>query len=434
MELIMEDVNTEYKLKVTEGIYKEVIAFANTDGGTIYVGVDDQGKEVGLENANEELTRINNGIRDAVKPDITMVTEVSIKKNNLIEIAVNEGNNKPYYLRNKGIRPAGVFVRQGSSSCPASSEQIREMIKEADGDTFETMRSLEQNLSFVTAENYFKENGYEFTTNKFNNLGIVDQKDGLYTNLALIISDECPYTTKVAVFSDADNTNFKDSKEFTGSIFAQLQNTYDYINLSNNNNARIQGLTRKESYDYPAEAIREGLVNALTHRDYSYSGSTIININPTQIEFISIGGLPGGLSIDDIKLGVSQPRNKGLAAMFYRLHLIESYGTGIRRIMNLYNKSEIKPEIKATSNAFKLSLPNINENNIVNGDTTTSSQTQQMKDILHEISNNGKTTDTEIGNLLNIKRARILEITKQMRELGLIKSVGRGTSKYYVMC
>lgn len=430
----MEDINTEYKLKVTEGIYKEIIAFANTDGGTIYIGVDDQGKEIGLENVSEELTRITNGIRDAIKPDATMVTEVSIKNNNLIEITVNEGNNKPYYLRNKGIRTAGVFVRQGSSSCPASSEQIREMIKEADGDKFETMRSLEQNLSFSSAANYFKENGLELTTNKFNNLRIIDQKDGLYTNLALIVSDECPYTTKVAVFSDTDNTYFKDSKEFTGSIFTQLQNAYDYINLNNNNNAKIQGLTREERYDYPAEAIREGLVNALIHRDYSYSGSTIININPTQIEFISIGGLPGGLSIDDIKLGVSQPRNINLATIFYRLHLIESYGTGIRRIMNLYKKSDIRPKIEATSNAFKLSLPNNNNRDSINGNSSVTSQTQQMKDILHEISNNGKTTDTDIGNLLNIKRARILEITKQMRELGLIKSVGRGASKYYVMC
>lgn len=431
----MEDINTEYKLKVTEGIYKEIIAFANTDGGTIFVGVDDQGKEIGLENANEELTRITNGIRDAIRPDATMVTEASVKDNNLIEIKVNEGNNKPYYLGNKGIRSSGVFVRQGTSSCSASSEQIREMIKEADGDTFETMRSLEQNLSFSSAANYFRENGYEFTANKFNNLGIIDQKNGLYTNLALIISDECPYTTKVAVFSDADNTYFKDSKEFTGSIFTQLQNAYDYINLNNNNNARIQGLTRKDSYDYPTEAIREGLVNALIHRDYSYSGSTIININPTQIEFISIGGLPGGLSIDDIKLGVSQPRNKNLATIFYRLHLIESYGTGIRRIMNLYNESDIRPKIEATSNAFKLSLPNNNNNgDSRNGNSSATNQTQQMKEILHEISNNGKTTDTDIGNLLNIKRARILEITKQMRELGLIKSVGRGASKYYVMC
>lgn len=101
-------------------------------------------------------------------------------------------------------------------------------------------------------------------------------------------------------------------------------------------------------------------MNAIVHRDYSYSGSIIINVNDERIEFISIGGLLPGLSTDDIRIGISQPRNKNLAEMFHRLRLIESYGTGIRRIYKLYENCPVQPVIEATPNAFKMVLPNMN--------------------------------------------------------------------------
>ena len=139
-------------------------------------------------------------------------------------------------------------------------------------------------------------------------------------------------------FGDDANTTFKDNKEFGGSIFTQLEDTFDYLMLCNRTTASFKGLERIEKKDYPEEALREALLNAIVHRDYSYSGSIIINVNDGRIEFISIGGLLPGLSTDDIRIGISQPRNKNLAEMFHRLRLIESYGTGIRRIYKLYEK------------------------------------------------------------------------------------------------
>ena len=147
------------------------------------------------------------------------------------------------------------------------------------------------------------------------------------------------------------------------------------------------------------------------------------------MEFISIGGLLPGLSPDDIRSGISQPRNKNLADIFHRLHLIESYGTGIRKIYNLYENCSEQPRIEVTSNTFKIILPNMNrasakENNAV--------ITPQMQKILDFIDKNGKITDGEIQELLGLKKTRAFTLAKQMRDEGLITSLGRGSDKKYI--
>lgn len=425
-----ENEKIEFKSQFTEEIYKEVIAFANTDGGTVYVGIDNDGNVVGLSNVDKEYTRITNGIRDAIMPDVTMYVKFTIQENKVVRISVSEGSNKPYYLRAKGIKSSGVFVRQGTSSVPASVEQIRQMIKESDGDIFEELRSLEQELTFNSAAKAFEQYGVEFNENKYRALGITHPQDDIYTNLALILSDQCPYTTKIAVFTDETCTVFRDSKEFGGSVFKQFEDTVNYLALCNKTSSVIKGIVRTDKQDYPEEALREALLNAIVHRDYGFSGSIIINVNDKKIEFISIGGLLPGLSTDDIRIGISQPRNKKLAEIFHRLRLIESYGTGIRRIYKLYENCSMQPTITVTSNAFKIVLPNMNE---VPDPVAELGQpiTAQMKKVLDYLAEYGQITDAEICDLLGLKKTRAFTVAKQMRDMGLIQVVGRGENRKY---
>jgi len=427
--MTFETENIEFKLQFTDEIYKEVIAFANTDGGVIYIGIDNNGNAVGIDNVDDNYTRITNGIRDAIMPDVTMFVKYTIQENRVVRITVGEGSYKPYYLKSKGLKPSGVFVRQGTSSVSASPEQIRAMIKESDGDTFESMRSMEQDLTFKSAKEAFKRYNIEFSKTKYRALGITTQADELYSNLALIISDQCAHTTKIAVFADEENTKFRDSKEFGGSIFEQLDNTYAYLTLCNKTVATFKGLERIEKVDYPEEALREALLNALVHRDYSFSGSIIINVNDKEMEFISIGGLLPGLSPDDIRSGISQPRNKNLADIFHRLHLIESYGTGIRKIYNLYANCSEQPRIEVTTNTFKIILPNMNRMAEKESGTVVTAQMQKILDYIEE---NGQITELEIQELLGLKKTRAFILAKQMRDEGLIRVEGRGDSKRYL--
>jgi len=430
MNFETEDI--EFKSEFTEEIYKEVIAFANTDGGVVYVGIDNDGNAVGLTDVDKEYTRITNGIRDAIMPDVTMFVRFTVQDNKVVRITVSEGTNKPYYLKGKGLKPSGVYVRQGTSSVPASYEQIRRMIKESDGDIFEENRSLEQGLTFEASKRAFDLYGVEFSPLKYRSIGITQKKDGVYTNLALLLSDQCMHTIKIAAFSDEDCTIFRDSREFRGSVFKQFEDTINYLALCNKTSSVIRGVLRTDKQDYPEEAIREALLNAIVHRDYSFSGSIIINVTDHRMEFISLGGLLPGLSPEDIRSGISQPRNKKLADVFYRLRLIESYGTGIRRILNLYAACSRQPQIEVTPNTFKIVLPNMNTAPAAESESVPAI-TVQMQKVLDYIKSNGQITEKDISNLLGLKKTRTFTVAKQMRDLGLIKVTGRGENKKYLL-
>lgn len=430
-----ESERTEYKSHLVDDIYKEVIAFANTDGSVIYIGIDDHGNVTGIDNVDETYTRLTNGIRDAIAPDVTMFVRYVLQESKVIQIEVGEGSYKPYYLKSKGMKPSGVYVRQGASSVPASPEQIRRMIKESDGDNFEDDRCLEQSLTFEAAKAAFKQYGVEFSTEEYRALGIT--KNGVFTNLALLLSDQCPHTTKIAVFNDESCTEFRDSREFGGSIFKQFENTVNYLALCNKTVSTIKGIVRTDKQDYPEEAIREALLNALVHRDYSFSGSSIINVNDSKMEVISLGGLLPGLSVEDIRIGVSQPRNQKLAEIFHRLRLFESYGTGIRQIFKLYEDCPVQPSIAATPNAFRIVLPNRNVCDSAServpkaAEKAPTTITPQMKAVIDYLAEYGEMTDEDLQELLNVKKTRAYLLARQMRENGFIDVVGRGAEKKY---
>ena len=164
MEL-KENINVEFKKKFTTELKKEVVAFANTNEGTIYIGIDDFGNIIGIKNVDEVLNQVVLSIRNSIKPDITMYCNSKIERienKDVIIIQVQRGALRPYYIADKGLKPSGVYVRQGSSSVPASEESIRKMIKETDGDSYEKLRSLNQDLTFDYTKKIFEKNALLF--------------------------------------------------------------------------------------------------------------------------------------------------------------------------------------------------------------------------------------------------------------------------------
>ena len=418
-----ENERVEYKREYTDDIVKEVIAFANTNGGEIYVGINDDGTPFPLADIDDTYTRITNSIRDSIMPDVTIFTKYSLN-DGIIKISISEGSSKPYYLKSKGLKPSGVYIRQGASSVQASPAQIRQMIKLSDGDNFEELRCIEQELTFTSAAETFRKHNIPFSEEKYKSLGIVNINDNLFTNLGLIVSDQCHHTIKAAVFADENNTDFIDHREFGGSIFSQMEYAFEYIMLNNKNRSVFSGIDRIDISDYPEEALREALLNAVVHRDYGFSGSIIVNINSKCIDIVSIGGLVPGLAEEDILNGISQPRNRNLAEMFHRLKYIESYGTGIRKIMSLYADSDAKPTIMVTQNSFRISLPNRN-----NGGKVKTVIPKQYKAVIDYLNEHGSMTEDELQKLLDIKRTRAYNLYKKMESDGYISISGRGERK-----
>ena len=422
----------ELKAEVVGDICKEVIAFANTKGGTLYIGVSNDGNVLGVKNADQVILQLNNMIRDSIKPDVTMFVGYEnqhVGDKDIIAVTIQKGTDRPYYLGSKGLKPSGVYVRNGTSSDPATDTAIRRMIKETDGDSFESMRSLEQNLSFEAAEKQFEKQNIPFDAAKMQTLGMISA-DGIYSNVALLLSDQCPSTIKAATFSGEDKGTFQDRREFDGSLFQQMEELYSYLDMRNQTKATFDGLYRIDTRDYPEDALREALLNSLVHRDYSFRASTLVSVYADRIEFVSVGGLPSGIALDDIMLGLSVCRNPKLAAIFYRLQLIEAYGTGMPKIMRAYTESELKPKIEVSSNAFKITLPNRNAG-ANHTETLIGTVKGDEKRILDFIGSHGHIVRRDVDQLLDVSQATANRILKHMVAKGLIYQDGNGRKTKY---
>lgn len=445
--LFRESETVELKEVVVDDIKKEIIAFANCDGGKLYIGVRDDGTVVGLDNADSVSLQISNMVRDAIKPDITMFLHYeTIVENgkNVVVVDIQRGTDRPYYLAKKGMRPEGVYVRQGYSSVPATDTAIRRMIKETDGDRFEAMRCLNQDLTFEATKKEFELRKTDFGPQQMRTLKLIDQ-DGLYSNLALLLSDQCVHTIKVAVFQGTDQTIFKDRREFTGSLMQQMNEVYDFIDFRNQTRATIEKLYRVDVRDYPEVAVREALLNLLVHRDYSFSASAFISIYEDRIEFVSIGGLMPGIDLEDVMVGISVCRNQDLANVFYRLHLIEAYGTGMGKIMKAYESMQVKPVIETTKNAFKIILPNINakyetENATVktkSGTPVTVHTEKKLSDeeekILEYARKHGAITRNDVIGLLEVSASTAARVIRKMVKTNLLEQKGKARNTHYTI-
>lgn len=438
----IESETIELKEAVVENIKKEVIAFANCEGGTLYVGVSDDGTVVGVNDVDDNLLKITNMIRDSIKPDVTMFVHydtLTEDDKQIIRLSVQRGTNRPYYLADKGLRPEGVYVRQGTSSVPATDTYIRQMIKETDGDSFEEMRSLNQDLTFEQTEREFSERKVAFGSKQKQTLGLMTTEN-IFTNLGLLLSDQCIHTVKVAVFEGTDQNNFKDRHEFSGSLLKQLNDVYEFVDFRNSTHATFSKLLRTDIRDYPENAIREALLNLLVHRDYSFGASANISLYADRMEFVSLGGLLPGVELPDVLMGLSVCRNAKLANIFYRLQLIEAYGTGMQKIMNSYRDQETKPEIEVTNNAFKIILPNVNYVARIASAEKPKRQMSRQDDmaqreqkIIAYLQKNKVMSRDEAEKLLGVSTATAYRILKRMVEKGDITQQKNGRNTRYIL-
>ena len=315
------------------------------------------------------------------------------------------------------------------------------MIRLTDGDSFENGRSLIQELTFQTFAAEMQQRHLACGPAQYQTLGIL-ATDGLYTNLGLLVSDQCQHSIKLAVFQGTDKLLFKDRKEFGGSIFQQLNEAYQAIDFYNGTRASFEGLLRKDERDYPMEAVREALLNAVVHRDYSFSGSISINLYQDRMELISLGGLVPGFSLEAALMGASQPRNGKLASLFYRMDLIEAYGTGLGKILNCYAGLPIQPSFESVEGAFRVVLPNIHaastqeearsvKKSRVEHTSESATLTASEQKALQAIRQAGQVSRRELESLLGVGTTRTVVLLKRLVELDKVQKIGNGKNTRY---
>ena len=429
-----EDQETELKVELTKDIKKEIVAFANTNNGTIYIGIDDNGKIVGLKQAEKDLEALSGMIREGIKSDLTLYTKIYIERvedKDIIIVKVSEAPNKPYYLSDKGLKSSGVYLRHGNVSVQANEEVIKKLLIESNSNSFENNVSNIQDLHFEYLKNIFKNHNIEIDDNKFKVLNIVNLNNE-YTNLGLLLSDECPYSIKCAIFNGTNKLEFRDRKEFTGSVLKQVNDTFEYLDLYNKTKGKIVGLERIDTKDYPEYALRESLLNAVIHRDYNFTGSILVSLFDDHFEITSLGGLVKGISIEDLYNGVSESRNSNLANIFYRLKYVESFGTGIGRIIESYKEYDKDPLILNTENTFKVTLYNVNyvkENNIKILPTNLTQEEQ----IIEYLKKNSKINRLIVESLLDVSKTRANDILNKMINDNILIQTGTGKNIHYVL-
>ena len=443
----VESDTVELKQEYIKDIRKEIVAFANTVGGTIYIGVDDTGAVIGLDNPDVVMLAVLNMARDSIRPDIMGfircgIQDIADKK--VVEIRIQKGPDRPYYLRDKGLTPGGVYIRNGSASNPASTYLIKKMISESFG-SFEDMLSVEQELTFKQMSDEFEKRDIDFAEAQMQSLGLVNS-DGMYTNLGLLVSDQCPHIIKCAVFSGTDCLDFQDREEFSGSVFKQMNEAYRYIEFNNHTAATFNGLYRHDQRSYPPVALREALINAVVHRDYSsVAVSTKISIFADRIEILSYGGLPNDISLEMALNGVSACRNPKLANIFYRLKLIEMYGTGFSKMQagyankdtmsDTYNAYARQPSFEAFEGMFKVTMPNLiyqSKEQMVTEVRAYYGQDDIYARVMSMFNAKREITRQEVEQELNVSLSTATRILRSLKEQHKIRPVGRGKQTMYV--
>lgn len=360
--MLRESATVEFKRTWNHSGLRTVTAFANGMGGSLYIGIEDDGSPSGVDDVDEMQLKVTNALRDSITPDI--MTSVSLEVENIdgqpvIHVQVAPGPNRPYFLTAKGPVPAGTFVRQGPSTVSATFETIIRLMREDAPYTYEENESAVQELTFDATRSRFARKGLELGKAQMETLGFYTAS-GTYTNLAWLLSDQCDVKTNCALFKGDSKLHFLDRFECTGSLLSQADDALAFLRRNNRLDSYVaEDWTSVETSGVPEVAYREAVLNLLVHQDYAAGVTGLISVFDHSMEFVNAGGLMRTISESKLKLGCSKPRNRRLAEVFHRLGLIEAYGTGIPKMMEMYRNSTVKPDFVLVDDAFKTILPNM---------------------------------------------------------------------------
>ena len=372
-----ESKNIEYKSEVpdkSDKYMKTIIAFANTQGGKLLVGVDDKKHQIiGVDDSKlfQIMDSLANAISDSCEPQIVPDIEpLTVDGKNIIVISIEPGKNRPYYIKSKG-KDASVYIRVAGTSRLASSEKIKELEMEGARISWDELVCVGY-LATDDATNklckdimtFRQEAGMpkrQVKKEQLVNWKILKESEGQYlaTNAyALLTSDFFPFSkTQCAVFKGTDRSVFLDKKEFSGPIYTQIENAIDFVLRNIRLGASINGVVRKELYELPVQAIREMIINAHCHRNLLDEACVQVALYDDRIEVTSPGGLYNGLTYEEVMNGHSRIRNKAIANVLNQMGLVETWGSGIRRILNSAKEYGLmEPKIQEFDNMFRVEL------------------------------------------------------------------------------
>lgn len=434
---IIEDVKTEFKYKLNESLEKEVIAFLNTDGGTIYIGVDDNGKITGVDGSIDIKQRqIKDRIKNNIMPSCMGLFEIKVEKIdnvNIIKITIMKGRERPYYLKERGMIPDGCYFRVGSSIANMEDRMIVFEYTKRMRSSLKNIKSPKKNLEFRTLKIYYEEKGYEINDNFLNQLNLIDE-DGDYNYIAYLLADNNDIMIQFAKYNGNDVIDLLENENYgCCCLLKATDNILNKLKLENRTFTLITDTTRKEIKLYDFNALKEVITNAIIHNDWTFGYTPKFELFTDRVVISSHGGVQEGFSEEEFLQGFTKPKNPELMRVFHDLDFVEQLGTGIKRILKKYDKNifEFYP------NNIRVSIPfnknTLRENTIIDHHEENKYQelNEMSKNIIQILKQNPHINQEEIASMLGVTDRTIRRYYKVLINGCFIERVGADKNGYW---
>ena len=435
---ILENSRVEFKIKLVDDLEETIIGFLNSkDGGTIYLGVNDAGKIIGL-NSNLDLLqrKIKDRIISNIEPSVLGLFDLetlTYEGKNYLKITIARGLEKPYYLKEMGMTPESCFIRIGSSNEKMDNHLINKMFRERTRNSIKNIISPNQKLTFSDLKIYYKEKGFDVGDN-FEKQLVFFTQDNKYNYLAYLLADENTISIKVAKYAGDDIDELMENYEYGFcSLIKATKRVLEKFKVENKIYTKITYPERIEKSMYDYAAVREVVINALVHNDWASEFPPKFEFFNNRLEVSSFGGIQSEFTEDEFLEGYSAPKNPELMRVFRDLDLVEHLGTGIRRILKKYDKNIfhffphfIRVSINYSQNNFEYT----NNRILINFENMTKVQ----EDIINLILDNPTMTQIELARILGVGERKIRYNMKDLLEKGYLKRIGSNkTGKWVVL-
>ena len=477
-----ESKNVEFKETLpdkSEKYMKTIIAFANTQGGQLIVGVNDVTREVtgvDMDSVFKIMDRITNAVSDSCTPQIVPdITFQTIEGKTIVVVYVAPGANRPYYMKSRG-KEGGTYIRVAGTSRQADADKIQELELEGARISWDELICV----GYEVKENAIKKlcrdmNRYrnemqqrkgnaeklqQVTRAQLLNWNVIKKtEDGYLASnaFALLTGKHFYYSrTQCAVFAGTDRGEFIDKKEYDGPLYGQIEEAYAFVLRNIRRSAKVEGLIRREGHELPPDAIREMIINAHCHRNFLDNSCVQVALYDDRLEVTSPGGLCYGLTLEEAISGRSKQRNRIVAEVFNQMGLIEAWGTGLRNIRKAAKEYSLpEPQFIEMTGTFRVNLfrglspmedrQKIGKTSAKNlksiGETSVKARKSigvelnaTQKSIIDLLSENVQMSGTELAERIGISKRNIETNIKKLKEKGILVRHGSARAGYWEIC
>ena len=476
-----ESENVEFKSEIpvkSEKYMKTVVAFANGKGGKLVFGVENGTWAVtgfSKEEVFQKMDAITNAIFDSCEPRITPNIAVQEIDGKAIIIVVIPGMQRPYYIKSQGIME-GTYIRVAGTTRHAERYRVQELIMEGTNRSFDQMEreqtvSEEEIAAFcekmyqhalkLAETDTAREQIQKVGKNQLLSWKLLVERDGAShptSGYLLLNGDTAEFpdaAIQCAVFKGTVRDIFITRKEFTGAIYEQIEDAYNFVLQHIDLGSRIEGIARQDYYELPVKTIREMISNAVCHRSYLTPGKIQVALFDDRLEVTSPGMLDSEITIEKMKSGLSKIRNRGIAAAFSYMNIVEAWGSGIPKMFRKAREYGLRePELIDMGSDFRINLyrkdavtdqngvidPKVSGTNGIDGTEVGTNGTSSEykpdvngKAIMQEIQGNSKITQKDICAKTGIPLRTVKRTMSELQKSGKLRREGTNRNGSWVI-